>query len=114
MATKEEMDTQRRKSIRQPARLLALLCAFGLVVAGCAWLPPPATGEYWPTHGWRTSTPEAQGMDSLKLAQMLEVIRQEPKRTIPGIPRCAVFSQPTRFLPRTRQERLRRVAGRAG
>ena len=73
------MDTQRRKSIRQPARLLALLCAFGLVVAGCAWLPPPTTGEYWPTHGWRTSTPEAQGMDSVKLAQMLEVIRQEPK-----------------------------------
>ena len=24
--------------------------------------------EYWPTHGWRVSTPERQGMDSERLA----------------------------------------------
>jgi CubicO group peptidase (beta-lactamase class C family) len=33
--------------------------------------------EYWPTKGWRTSTPEAQGMDSQKLAQMLAAIQQQ-------------------------------------
>ncbi len=32
---------------------------------------------YWPTDGWRTSSPEAQGMDSQKLAQMIEAIKQE-------------------------------------
>jgi CubicO group peptidase (beta-lactamase class C family) len=33
---------------------------------------PAGTPEYWPTADWRTSTPEAQNMDSQKLAQMLE------------------------------------------
>ncbi len=72
------MDTQSIRSIRWPARLLVLLCGFALLIAGCARVQSPATGEYWPTHGWRTSTPEAQGMDSERLAQMLAVIRQEP------------------------------------
>ena len=31
---------------------------------------------YWPTNGWRTSTPEAQGMDSDILANAFEFIRQ--------------------------------------
>lgn len=30
----------------------------------------PIAPEYWPTEGWRTSTPEAQGMDSEKLVEM--------------------------------------------
>ena len=29
------------------------------------------SGAYWPTNGWRTSTPEEQGMDSKKLADMV-------------------------------------------
>ncbi len=29
---------------------------------------------YWPTEGWRTATPESQGMDSLNLINMLESI----------------------------------------
>lgn len=33
--------------------------------------------DYWPTDGWRTSTPEAQGMDSELLADMLAVIGEE-------------------------------------
>jgi CubicO group peptidase (beta-lactamase class C family) len=33
-----------------------------------------ASPESWPTEGWRTSTPEAQGMDSLLLADMLAEI----------------------------------------
>jgi 7,8-dihydropterin-6-yl-methyl-4-(beta-D-ribofuranosyl)aminobenzene 5'-phosphate synthase len=33
--------------------------------------------DYWPTRGWRTSTPEGQGMDSGLLAEMLGVIHEE-------------------------------------
>ena len=33
--------------------------------------------DYWPTKGWKTSTPEAQGMDSNLLANMLENIKKE-------------------------------------
>jgi CubicO group peptidase (beta-lactamase class C family) len=32
--------------------------------------------QYWPTQAWRTSTPEQKGLDSEKLADMLELIRQ--------------------------------------
>ena len=41
--------------------------------------PPPQRVEltsYRPTAGWRTSTPEQQGMDSEKLAEMMDAIRQ--------------------------------------
>src|SRR5688572_4768030 len=34
-------------------------------------IPEP---DYWPTAGWQSSTPEAQGMDSELLAEMLEDI----------------------------------------
>jgi CubicO group peptidase (beta-lactamase class C family) len=53
------------------------------LLAGCVGptppTPPPQTVEltsYRPTAGWRTSTPEEQGMDSEKLAAMLDAIRQ--------------------------------------
>ena len=42
--------------------------------AGCstpAETVTPESGEYWPTEGWRTSTPEEQDMDSEKLEQMM-------------------------------------------
>ena len=38
--------------------------------------PQPAV-TYWPTEGWRGSTPEEQGMDSEKLAQIFEVIAKQ-------------------------------------
>jgi CubicO group peptidase (beta-lactamase class C family) len=38
--------------------------------------PTPAPPAYWPTTGWRSATPEEQGMDSEKLAQMVEHIQQ--------------------------------------
>jgi len=67
---------------------LGLVCLFLGILAGCSGTPArdlpssaapssPATGEYWPTKGWRTSTPEEQGMDSQKLAQMLDTIQQQ-------------------------------------
>src|SRR5512146_239128 len=43
---------------------------------------PPVTPQptelppYWPTDGWRRSTPEAQGMDSQALANVLADINQ--------------------------------------
>jgi hypothetical protein len=36
--------------------------------------------DYWPTEGWRTSTPEEQGMDSGRLADMLEWIEIKQRR----------------------------------
>jgi CubicO group peptidase (beta-lactamase class C family) len=64
-----------------------LLSVMIALLAGCASATPtptrptapPQTVEltsYRPTAGWRTSTPEEQGMDSEKLAAMLDAIRQ--------------------------------------
>jgi len=36
---------------------------------------PIVQQTYWPTHGWRSSTPEAQGMDSEKLALAFDYVR---------------------------------------
>jgi CubicO group peptidase (beta-lactamase class C family) len=58
---------------------LIVVIAFGVLawkfVAGSgepAHLPAP---EYWPTTGWRSTTPESQGIDSDKLAELLLAIR---------------------------------------
>ncbi len=32
---------------------------------------------YWPTNGWQSSTPEAQGIDSEKLTEVLDVIKNQ-------------------------------------
>src|SRR6266849_6459965 len=42
-----------------------------LILAGPSW-----GQEYWPTHGWRTTTPEQQGMDSDKLREAMDYIQQ--------------------------------------
>lgn len=59
------------------SRIFALLWL--AVAGGCAMPPPapvpPSLPAYWPTHGWRTSTPEAQGVDSELLAQIVELVR---------------------------------------
>lgn len=59
-----------------------------IVMSACApSIPPTSTaiaipttaipsGAYWPTDGWRTSTPEEQGMDSKKLEAMLAEINE--------------------------------------
>ena len=46
-----------------------------LIIVG--WFYIPAYGQssdYWPTEGWRTSTPEQQGINSDLLADALEAI----------------------------------------
>jgi CubicO group peptidase (beta-lactamase class C family) len=36
-----------------------------------------STPTYWPTHAWRSSTPEEQGFDSAKLAEALLTMREQ-------------------------------------
>src|SRR5512142_3031446 len=60
-----------------------LLLLISLLLDGCNASAPqspllvPSDPPDWPTHGWRTSTPEQQGMDSEKLAQMLVEIQAD-------------------------------------
>lgn len=75
-------------------KLYAVAIFFLLCAAGCAGpgllAPSPATAvsspaitaapalePYWPTQGWRTSTPEQQGISSKQLAQMLDAIAEK-------------------------------------
>jgi CubicO group peptidase (beta-lactamase class C family) len=58
--------------------VVCLFLVFAALLAGCSshksisvQVPEP---DYWPTTGWQSSTPEAQGMDSNLLTQMLEDI----------------------------------------
>ncbi|MFX7957249.1 hypothetical protein ABTK56_19835, partial [Acinetobacter baumannii] len=44
-------------------------------------MPMAAAQEpVWPTQGWRTSTPEAQGLDSDALAEALDHVRDHGTR----------------------------------
>ena len=76
------------KPFSRHVQVLILLWTLSVVVIGCSGHKPtatpsiapsqmPALTEYWPTKGWRTSTPEAQGMDSQKLVLMLDTIKQQ-------------------------------------
>ena len=54
------------------------------LVSGCSQpiaTEPPITisnpDTYWPTQGWRSSTPEEQGMDSTMLVEMMETVQHE-------------------------------------
>ncbi len=56
--------------------------SLGLVVYCCAPQqapspPPAAPPTPWPTLGWESSTPEAQGIDSNRLADAIETLRAE-------------------------------------
>ena len=66
------------------AKRYLLLGIVVVIVAGCArgvlTQAPAAThvaAPYWPTAGWRSSTPEEQGMDSGLLSAMLETIQEQ-------------------------------------
>jgi CubicO group peptidase (beta-lactamase class C family) len=77
------------KSVNHCVRFFVLLAGiFSLFMIGRAGpaaiaspvaAPTPAAtpSTYWPTHGWRTSSPEEQGMDSQKLAPMLDFVQQQ-------------------------------------
>jgi len=60
------------------ARILTRYIAIFAVCAGASALAravePPA---YWPTDGWRHSTPEAQGVDAAQLAAMMDILLEQ-------------------------------------
>ena len=61
------------------ARRIAVVGAFALAgLAGASRPLPGAVAQegHWPTHGWRRSSPEAQGMDSRVLSEAFDLIRQ--------------------------------------
>jgi CubicO group peptidase (beta-lactamase class C family) len=51
----------------------AILAGLALVIISQLLKPEPP--DYWPTQGWRESTPEEQGFDSAKLAEGLQAIQ---------------------------------------
>ena len=68
--------------MRVRAIVVGIVCVAILAVLAVVLLPRlrgPAqvsTEVYWPTDGWRTSTPEEQGLDSAKLAEGLLAIQE--------------------------------------
>jgi CubicO group peptidase (beta-lactamase class C family) len=67
-------------------RILLIVTVLTLVIAGsAAWVLTPGLREpavvpepdYWPITGWKTSTPEQQGFDSVELAEALENIQEQ-------------------------------------
>lgn len=64
--------------------LTSLFLATALLLTGCSNLSPAFSRipepDYWPTTGWRSSTPDAQGMDSELLADMLDDISNSGTR----------------------------------
>ena len=72
--------------VRAAAARCLLLGAAGLLIASCAETPPPPPPPpppapkpvvFWPTHGWKNSTPEEQGLDSNVLADAIQAIRDK-------------------------------------
>jgi len=62
-----------------PRTIVCIFLTLILLITGCTpaesvsvQAPEP---DYWPTAGWQSSTPEAQGMDSTLLAEMLAGIK---------------------------------------
>lgn len=60
---------------RPSFKFLLLLWTVVVLFTGCARTTPELT-PYWPTEGWRTSTPEQRGMNSELLVQMLEFVER--------------------------------------
>jgi CubicO group peptidase (beta-lactamase class C family) len=68
----------RKKVVRFKKSLMLALIVFLIAGVSPALAQEPGAQEpYWPTDGWRTSTPEEQGMDSNQLADMLVKIEEQ-------------------------------------
>jgi len=70
------MQTRFSSKMYNLAGVLLVFCA----VVGCTPESPVdsrSVPDYWPTNGWRTSTPEQQGIDSEILADALEHINEK-------------------------------------
>lgn len=62
--------------------LISLILALTLLLTACSSFTsqPVSEPDDWPTSGWRTSTPEAQGMDSELLAAMIDEVSTDQTR----------------------------------
>jgi CubicO group peptidase (beta-lactamase class C family) len=62
------------RDIRHIRLTLAIVLGLSIFLSGVAPFSQAQTTTeiYWPTGGWRSSSPEAQGMDSVKLAEALK------------------------------------------
>jgi CubicO group peptidase (beta-lactamase class C family) len=58
-------------------KLVVALVLIALLAACAPTRPAPNPPDYWPTDGWRTTSPEEQGMDSETLARMVEHVAHE-------------------------------------
>lgn len=79
-------EIEHMKTINKTSRNIFIASAIILVVIGLSFTiwkftfrasPKVPAPDYWPTQGWRTSTPEQQGLDSVKLAEGLLAIQQK-------------------------------------
>jgi len=61
--------------MRPTPRLILMASLLALLLTPLASPARASTGEYYPTSGWRTSTPEAQGMTTKNLQEMNDHIR---------------------------------------
>lgn len=57
--------------------VITIMAAFMVAAALPVHITAQPDRDYWPTDEWRTSTPEAQGMDAARLDQMLAVIHDD-------------------------------------
>jgi CubicO group peptidase (beta-lactamase class C family) len=59
--------------------ILGIVIVITAILSGChsPSVQTRTEPDYWPTAGWRTTTPEEQGMDSGMLAQMVDSIQEE-------------------------------------
>lgn len=67
----------RTRTILIGLAVVAIVVALAIVFIP-RWLQPEqvSTQTYWPTEGWRTSTPEEQGFNSAKLAEGLQDLQE--------------------------------------
>ncbi len=73
---KKKLMLFRKKAILM-VLLPLLLILINILALNCiAWLNNSAP-DYWPTTSWRTSTPEEQGMNSVKLQEMQDYIQTQ-------------------------------------
>jgi CubicO group peptidase (beta-lactamase class C family) len=72
--------------MRTQIKYFIILSILMILLGGCAEATPTALppSSVWPTEGWRTSTPEAQGIDSTALVAMIEYV-QEMNYDVDGV-----------------------------
>ena len=87
-----------------PFLLIPLVAFLNVASLAQEQTPSPVAQEtYWPTHGWRSSTPEAQGMDSEALARAFRVKPKSEILLMPPLPPKTYQSPSRRTLWRRRR-----------